>query len=359
MRDELYMRRCLDLALLGGGTVSPNPMVGAVIVHENRIIGEGFTSPFGGSHAEVNAVKDALRKLGKDEAEKMFLSSTLFVSLEPCAHFGKTPPCADMIVSYKFLRVVIGCVDPYSKVNGLGIQKLTAAGIETKVGVLEDQCIHLNRRFFTRIMQQRPYVILKWAETRNGFFAPDDQKQRWISNAASKQLTHKWRSEEDAILVGTSTALIDDPSLTTRLWRGKNPKRVVIDRDLRIPLSSQLFDGTAETIIFNAEKTDWQPQVKKIALENFSLYLPQNILYQLYLMDVQSIIIEGGAATLQSFIDAGVWDEARVFVSPMAWNSGINSPKLHTDVSYSEKVGNDLLNYFVNQQVLLDSRAVK
>ncbi|SFS51586.1 bifunctional diaminohydroxyphosphoribosylaminopyrimidine deaminase/5-amino-6-(5-phosphoribosylamino)uracil reductase RibD [Sphingobacterium wenxiniae] len=342
-QDEKYMKRCLDLALLGGSSVSPNPMVGAVIVHEDKIIGEGYTSPYGGPHAEVNAVNDTIQCYGETEANCLFQQSTLYVSLEPCAHFGRTPPCADLIVRLRFKKVVIGCMDIFAKVNGEGIRKLKVAGIDTVVGLLEEECKYINRRFFTRIQQQRPYVILKWAQTQNGKFAPEENEQRWISNNASKQLVHKWRAEEDAILVGTRTALVDNPSLTVRLWKGKHPKRILIDRDLSLPIDSAIFSSDAETIIFNAVKTDWQGHIKYIELENFGLYLPQNILYQLYLMDVQSIIIEGGAKTLQSFIDAKVWDEARIFISPQQWETGIKAPTFEGTICREEKIAQDKL----------------
>lgn len=350
VKDERYMRRCLDLAVLGAGTVSPNPMVGALIVHDGNIIGEGYTSPYGGQHAEVNAVQDAYRKFGEAEAKDRFQTSTMYVSLEPCSHFGKTPPCADMLVTLQFSRVVIGCLDPFSKVNGKGLKKLQEAGIETTVGVLEEACVFTNRRFFTRIQQQRPYVILKWAETGDGFFSPADGGQQWISNKASKQLVHKWRGEEDAILVGTATALADNPALTTRLWKGKNPKRILIDKDLKVKEDAAIFNEEAETIVFNAHQTDWQKKRKLIALENFELYLPQQILYQLYLLDVQSLLVEGGAQTLQSFIDAGVWDEARVFNSQHTWEHGKPAPKLAADVHVQQKVGNDDLKIYFKEK---------
>jgi len=351
VQDERYMQRCLDLAVLGAGTVSPNPMVGAVIVYDGYIIGEGYTSPYGGPHAEVNAVQDAYRKFGEAEAKVRFQTSTMYVSLEPCSHFGKTPPCADMLVKLQFSRVVIGCLDPFAKVDGQGLKKLKEAGIETTLGVLGEACKFTNRRFFTCIQQQRPYVILKWAETGDGFFSPEDGRQQWISNKASKQLVHKWRGEEDTILVGTATALADNPVLTTRLWKGKNPKRILIDKDLKVMSDAAIFNEEAETIIFNAHQTDWQKNRKLIALENFELYLPQQILYQLYLLDVQSLIVEGGAQTLQSFIDAGVWDEARVFVSPYIWGRGKPAPALTNNVHFQQKIGNDNLKIYFNGKV--------
>lgn len=347
--DEVYIRRCLELAALGAGSVSPNPMVGAVIVQANKIIGEGYTSPYGGPHAEVNAVQHAIHLWGKEKAEELFKTATIYVSLEPCAHFGKTPPCADLLISCQFKKVVVGCLDPFAKVNGLGVQKLREAGIEVVVGVSEQACQWMNRRFFTRIAKYRPYVILKWAETMDGYFAPKDSMQKWISNAASKQLVHKWRAEEDAILVGAHTAIVDNPALTTRYWTGKSPKKVLIDKNLSVPLDAQMFLTEAEDlIVFNAEKTDWKGHLKYIQLENFDLYLPQNILYQLYLMDIQSIIIEGGVKTLNHFIQAGLWDEARVIVGNSNWNEGLKAPNLDKIPQEEIAVGDDELKIYFN-----------
>jgi len=336
------MRRCLDLAVLGAGKTSPNPMVGAVIVHGDDIIGEGYTSPYGGAHAEVNAIRSVIDKFGEERAMGLFAESIVYVSLEPCAHFGKTPPCADMIVDIGFKKVVIACLDPFAKVNGLGLKKLQDGGIETEVGVLAEEAKWLNRRFFTKLKESRPYVILKWAETADGYFAPLGG-QRWISNNASKQLVHKWRSEEDAILVGKKTAEIDNPSLTVRKWAGRNPKRILIDKDLGLPVTLAIFDDSAETIIFNAKKTDWQGKRKYIELENFDLYLPHQILYQLYLMDIQSIIVEGGKKTLDLFIHAGLWDEARVFIGSETWSEGLEAPQIEGIQLEEIMVGSDRL----------------
>lgn len=344
------MQRCLDLAVMGAGTVSPNPMVGAVIVYQDKIIGEGYTSPYGGPHAEVNAVQAVLQQYGEEQGRHLLQQSTVYVSLEPCAHTGKTPPCADMLIAYAIPKVVVGCLDPFAKVNGLGIQKLEQAGICVELGVLEKECQFVNRRFFTRLSQHRPYVILKWAQTSDGMFAPADGTTRWISNAASKQLVHKWRAEEDAILVGVGTALVDNPRLDVRLWAGKSPIRILIDKDLQVPTSHHLFQQKeTDLVVFNAHKTDWQEGVKYVALENFDLYLPQSILYQLYLMDVQSIIIEGGVNTLQRFIAAGLWDEARVFVGHETWGEGIKAPTLPVECSAIEKVATDELHFFYNR----------
>ncbi|MDF2477938.1 MAG: riboflavin biosynthesis protein RibD [Sphingobacterium sp.] len=320
-------------------------MVGAVIVLDDQIIGEGYTSPYGGPHAEVNAINSVLDRYGKG-AQDLLAASTFYVSLEPCAHYGKTPPCANLIAGLKPKKVFVACPDPYAKVNGKGIEILRAAGIEVEIGLLEKEAIWLNRRFFTRISQHRPYVILKWAQSKDGFIGQED-KQVWISNAASQQLTHRWRAEEDAILVGTNTARIDNPNLTVRHWKGKNPTRVLIDRYLVISPEAKIFDETAETIVFNAKITDWQGHIKYIELENYGLYLPQSILYQLYLMDVQSIIIEGGAKTLQTFIDAGLWDEARVFHSEKELHSGVSAPKLTGRIQEKRMISNDLLSVYV------------
>ncbi|MHC8950571.1 bifunctional diaminohydroxyphosphoribosylaminopyrimidine deaminase/5-amino-6-(5-phosphoribosylamino)uracil reductase RibD [Sphingobacterium hungaricum] len=342
MQDEHYMKRCFELAQLGSGTVSPNPMVGAVIVYEDKIIGEGYTSPYGGPHAEVNAIQDCSSKYGQS-ADELFTKSTLYVSLEPCSHFGKTPPCADLIIQKQFSKVVIGCIDPFAKVNGEGVKKIKDAGIEVMVGVLEKEAKWSNRRFFTKLEKSRPYVILKWAETADGYFAPEEQQQLWISNAASKQLVHKWRSEEDAILVGKNTAIADNPSLTVREWSGKNPKRILIDKHLDVPLTNSIYSEEAETIVFNDVKSEWTAKRKFIALENFDLYLPQTILYQLFLMDVQSIIIEGGAHTLQQFIDANLWDEARVIASKTILHKGKKSPKINGKITEILKISTDTL----------------
>ncbi|MGN0021655.1 MAG: bifunctional diaminohydroxyphosphoribosylaminopyrimidine deaminase/5-amino-6-(5-phosphoribosylamino)uracil reductase RibD [Sphingobacterium hotanense] len=348
MSDQDYMQRCLDLAVLGAGTTSPNPMVGAVIVFQDRIIGEGFTSPYGGAHAEVNAVNQAIERYGETQARAMFSEATIYVSLEPCAHFGKTPPCADLLVNMGFQKAVIACLDPFAKVNGAGLKKLQDAGMETEVGLLEKQAKWINRRFFTKLEKSRPYIILKWAQTADGFFAPLEDAQKWISNIASKQLVHKWRAEEDAILVGKNTAILDNPSLTVRDWKGTNPKRILIDKNLAVPQDFAILNDQAETIVFNAVKTEWQGHLKFVELENFDLYLPQQILYQLYLMDVQSIIIEGGKKTLDMFIDAGLWDEARIFRSAETWSDGIPAPHIEGEEWNLVKVGSDSLQTLIH-----------
>jgi diaminohydroxyphosphoribosylaminopyrimidine deaminase/5-amino-6-(5-phosphoribosylamino)uracil reductase len=344
--QESYMRRCLELAALGAGTTSPNPMVGAVIVYDDQIIGEGFTSPYGGAHAEVNAIQQVLDHYG-DEAAAKLRQSIFYVSLEPCAHYGKTPPCANLIAKYKPKKVYIACLDPFAKVNGKGAEILKNAGIAIEIGLLEQEALWLNRRFLTRVKKNRPYVILKWAESADGYLGKEGE-QVWISNEASKQFVHKWRAEEDAILVGAKTALVDNPSLTVREWNGKNPKRILIDKLLSVPAEAAIFSDEAETIIFNALKTEWSGHNKYIELENYDWYLPQNILYQLYLMDVQSIIIEGGAKTLSLFIEANLWDEARVFKSKRTLNGGIKAPHIKGELKEIMKISDDQLEIIVN-----------
>jgi diaminohydroxyphosphoribosylaminopyrimidine deaminase/5-amino-6-(5-phosphoribosylamino)uracil reductase len=344
---EKYMQRCLELAALGSGSVSPNPMVGAVIVYHDKIIGEGYHQKYGQPHAEVNAVNQALANYA--DAAELFKQATIYVSLEPCAHYGKTPPCADLIIKHQFSQVIIGCRDPFAQVDGKGIEKLRHAGIEVTVGVLEQECRNLNKRFFTRVQKQRPYIILKWAQTANGYFAPAGGTQQWITGSEVKKLVHGWRSEEDAILVGKNTARIDNPQLNNRLWPGKSPKRVVIDRNLELDPDLHLFDNSVETFVFNAIKTDVLEYTKYIALEDFERFVPQYILFQLYLQDIQSIIIEGGAHTLNTFIEAGLWDEARIFTGKMQLPAGIKAPNCFGNKMQETQVGKDVLQIIYNQ----------
>jgi len=338
---EKYMQRCIGLAALGIGYVSPNPMVGAVVVHNDRIIGEGYHKKYGEAHAEVNAINMVIDNF--EDAAGVLKQSTIYVSLEPCAHYGKTPPCADLIIKHQIPKVVVGCRDPFNQVNGKGIEKLTAAGVEVIAGVLEKECRWLNRRFFTRVQQQRPYVILKWAQTVDGFFAPADKSQLWITGEESRKLVHQWRGEEDAILVGKNTAAIDNPQLNVRFGNGKSPVRVVIDRRLELNKDLNLFDQSVETLVFNEIKTDIDGKVKYIALEDFDRYVPHYILFQLYMRDIQSIIIEGGAATLNSFIEAGLWDEARVFTGNISLKDGVKAPVVSGDIRGTLSLGSDQL----------------
>jgi diaminohydroxyphosphoribosylaminopyrimidine deaminase/5-amino-6-(5-phosphoribosylamino)uracil reductase len=345
MSDELYMQRCLELAELGMGYVSPNPMVGCVIVHKGKIIGEGYHQKIGEAHAEVNAINSVLSNYG-DEAPALLKNATVYVSLEPCAHFGKTPPCADLLVKHKVKKVVIGNTDPFASVNGKGIQKLQNAGIAIVTGILEDKCRYINRRFFTRIKQQRPYIILKFAQTANGYFAPINGSQKWITGSLAKHLSHNWRAEEDAILVGKQTALIDNPQLTNRNSEGKNPIRIVIDKDLTIPQTHHIYNNEAKTLIFNEIKTDVVNNIHFIQMEDMKFYLAQKIAFQLYLMDIQSVIIEGGIQMLNQFLEASLWDEARIFTSSESWDDGIKAPKIAGNISEQLFLGNDQLTIY-------------
>jgi diaminohydroxyphosphoribosylaminopyrimidine deaminase / 5-amino-6-(5-phosphoribosylamino)uracil reductase len=347
MSDEFYIKRCLELAISGIGKVSPNPMVGCVIVLNDKIIGEGYHQQYGKAHAEPNAVKTVFDQYG-NEAEAMLKQATAYVSLEPCAHFGKTPPCADLFVKHQIKKVVIGNRDPFSSVDGKGIEKLKNAGIEVISGVLDDECRYLNRRFFTRIQQQRPYIILKWAETANGYFATKDGHQKWISGVLAKRLAHQWRTEEDAILIGKQTAIMDNPQLTSREWPGKNPIRLVIDKNLQVPLSNHIFNAEAKTIIFNEIKTDVVDNIHYIQMEDMHFYLAQKIAFQLYLMDIQSVIIEGGANILNQFLSTNLWDEARIFTSSNSWTDGVPSPAINGNLKEQIQVGNDKLAIYIN-----------
>lgn len=315
------MQRCIELARLGIGSVAPNPMVGAVLVHEDRIIGEGYHMQYGQAHAEVNCI-NAVKEADKGLIE----ASTIYVSLEPCAHFGKTPPCADLILKMKIPRVVIGCRDPFKEVDGKGIEKLLAAGIEVIQPVLEKECKELNKRFFTFHLKPRPYIILKWAQTADGFIGKTDSSRLLISNDYSNRLVHKWRSEEAAILVGTNTALHDNPSLTTRMWTGKNPVRLVLDMNLRLPASLHVLDGSVRTIVFNAVKQEEKGNIVyyQCTKDKSLVYQIANALYQL---NIQSVIVEGGAKLLQSFIDAQLYDEVRIITNTvLKTGSGVAAP---------------------------------
>lgn len=349
------MHRCIELAKFAAGNVAPNPMVGAVLAHKEKIIGEGYHRKFGEAHAEVNCLNSV-----KEEDKILIEKSTLYVSLEPCAHFGKTPPCADLIIKYKIPKVVIGCKDVFTKVDGKGIAKLQIAGVEVITGVLENECIALNKRFFTFHQKQRPYIILKWAESTNYKIATSPQPQpspsrkageraqrTLISNEYSNRLVHKWRSEEAAILVGTNTALLDDPSLTTRLWKGKNPVRLIIDINLRLPSNLKTFNKEVNTIIFNKLKHEDQENLIFHKIKGADVL--HEILTALHQIQIQSILVEGGAKLLQSFIGAGLWDEARVIRNEqLAISNGISSPESKNFMlQRQEKYFTDTISYFL------------
>ncbi|NLR61322.1 bifunctional diaminohydroxyphosphoribosylaminopyrimidine deaminase/5-amino-6-(5-phosphoribosylamino)uracil reductase RibD [Chitinophaga polysaccharea] len=320
--DEFFMQRCLELAAMGAGRVAPNPMVGAVLVHQGRIIGEGYHQQYGQAHAEVNCVHSVA------EVDRTLIPrATMYVSLEPCAHHGKTPPCADLIVSQGIPSVVIGCVDTFSAVAGKGIDKLKKAGVTVKTGVLEKACRAINRRFFTFHEQQRPYIVLKWAQTSNGLVAGADGAPVKISNQYSNRLVHKWRSEEMGILVGTRTAMIDNPRLNNRLWTGKDPVRLVIDRELKIPRTHHLWDGSIPTIFVTAAAADTHGLTETMQVDFRESLLPQ-LLQQLHQRQLQSILVEGGPYILQQFIDAGLWDEARIITGAHSLPQGLAAPVL-------------------------------
>lgn len=340
------MQRCLELAAAGAGFVAPNPMVGAVLVYKNRIIGEGWHQQYGKAHAEVNCIASV------KEEDRIFISqSILYVSLEPCVHFGKTSPCTDLIIQHQVPKVVIGCRDPFEAVNGKGIEKLKAAGVNVETGVLENECKELNKRFFTFHTKQRPYIILKWAQTGDGFISTSptshlqkreasgevDNSRLQISNEYSNRLVHKWRSEEASILVGTNTAMLDNPELTTRLWPGPSPVRLVVDMDLKLPLSLKLFNRKIKTIVFNTVKQGEQEnlifcQVKK------NIPLLSQLLESLYQFNIQSVMVEGGARLLQSFIDKRCWDEARIITnSTLIINKGLAAPILKEGKKINEE----------------------
>lgn len=383
------MHRCLQLASLGAGNVAPNPMVGAVLVNNDRIIGEGYHQKYGGPHAEPNCLTSV-----KEEDMLLIAESVLYVSLEPCAHFGKTPPCTDLIIQNKIPKVVVGCRDPFNEVNGKGIEKLSGAGIEVQQHILEEKCKELNKRFFTFHTAHRPYIILKWAQTANGQMAehslssstgenstqssPVDNLQvnrSWsrdeaseliastvggsrdkgdrlhISNEFTNRLVHKWRSEDAAILIGTNTALMDDPQLTTRLWPGNNPVRLVVDMDLKLSASSKVFNPEANTIVFNKLKHGLENNVAFYQVTG-DVSIVHQISNALYQSKIQSVIVEGGARLLQSFIDEDLWDEARVITNRrLAIRNGLAAPDLHNCEKTSEQnIFSDFIEFYNHAQ---------
>lgn len=369
MPHEVFMQRCIELAALSAGKVAPNPMVGAVLVHGNRIIGEGHHQYYGGPHAEVNCLESV-----SENDRDLIPASVLYVSLEPCSHFGKTPPCADLIIRNNIKKVVIGSRDPFIEVNGRGIEKLRAAGIEIITGVLENQCQELNKRFFTFHVQHRPYIVLKWAQTQNGKMATtsptsgfstkmssdnDAQNKRlFISNEYSNRLVHKWRSEEVSILVGTNTALMDDPALTNRYWPGNSPVRLVVDMDLKLPAGLKMFsDSKSYTIIFNSKQHELPDFTIPMTSAGVGFYqvthdvsLVHQIVHALYQLKIQSVLVEGGAKLLQAFIDEGLWDEARLITNTgLHIPNGLSSPLLNNHVLLREdEIISDQIHYFAN-----------
>ena len=338
------MKRCLELALLGAGKVAPNPMVGSVIVYNGKIIGEGFHRKYGDAHAEVNAI-NAVKN------HELLKESTLFVTLEPCAHAGLTPPCSNLIIEKQIPKVIIGTVDPFAAVAGKGIEKLKKAGIQVEVGIMEKECREINKRFFTFHEKNRPYIILKWAQTLNGFIDIERTSENygeptWITGDLALRLVHKMRSEESAILVGRKTAEKDNPSLSVRHLTGKNPLRIVIDNQLQLNENLKLFDSSEKTIIFNTIKNEERNNLSYIKIDSDKNAIPQ-ILNELYRQKILSVIVEGGKQLLESFIELELWDEAHIFIGPKFFDSGIQAPKFKGKLIASERLENDRLFIFV------------
>lgn len=345
-KHQKYIQRCIDLAQNGLGKTYPNPMVGSVVVYQDKIIGEGWHQKAGEPHAEVNAVNSV-------EDKSLLKKATIYVSLEPCSHFGKTPPCADMIIAHKIPKVVIGCLDPNPKIAGRGVKKLLESGCKVAVGILEEECKKLNKRFFTFHQKTRPYIILKWAQTADGFIAPKEQetgKPFWITSKSSKQLVHKWRSEEQAILVGTTTVLKDNPQLTNRLWEGDNPVRVVLDQHLKINKEFAVLDGSVKTIVITSKNQTDLPAITNVYFErvDFDKNLAKQICEVLYTHQIQSVIIEGGAQTLNTFIKSNLWDEARIFTGKKTLSEGVKSPLLNKKTKQTISIAEDQLSLYYN-----------
>jgi diaminohydroxyphosphoribosylaminopyrimidine deaminase/5-amino-6-(5-phosphoribosylamino)uracil reductase len=343
---EYYMQRCIELAKNGAGLVAPNPMVGAVIVHKNRIIGQGYHAGFGEPHAEVHAIDSV-----KDKA--LLPESTLYVSLEPCAHQGKTPPCADLIASKRIPKVVIGMVDPFNKVNGAGIKRLEQAGCEVTTGILEKECWDLNKAFITYHTQKRPYIILKWAQTLDGFIDKKRepgfiQEPNWITNEVCRSLVHKWRSEVQSIMVGTHTAFIDNPQLNVRVWSGKTPLRIVLDKNLKLDKELHLFDQQQATLVLNSVKDAVDGLIEYKTL-SFGDALLRELMKMLYDKGVNSLLVEGGQQLLQSFINKNYWDEARVFTGNVFFKQGTAAPVIKGVVASHQKLRDNFLITYLNR----------
>jgi diaminohydroxyphosphoribosylaminopyrimidine deaminase/5-amino-6-(5-phosphoribosylamino)uracil reductase len=342
---EIYMHRCLTLAKNGLGYTCPNPLVGCVIVYEGRIIGEGWHQKAGEAHAEVNAINAV-----KDQ--DLLPQATLYVNLEPCSHHGRTPPCADLIIKKKIKKVVIGVIDANEKVKGKGALRLKKNGVEVVSGVLQEECRELNKRFFTFHEKGRPYVILKWAQSADAYIFSDPKKAKkgaplWISNAYSRQRVHQWRAQEASILVGKNTVLQDNPRLNTRDLAGNDIVRMVIDKDLTVPLGSQIYDGKFDTIIYNEKKEGSEGKLKHVQLD-FSREIVTQILSDLHQNNIQSLIVEGGAYTLNKFLDSGLWDEARIFCGNKNFGGGIKAPVMRLKAVKEENILDDHLFWYTN-----------
>jgi len=336
---EMYMLRAIELAELGRGSVRPNPMVGCVIVHEDKIIGEGYHQLYGGPHAEVNAIHAV-------EDKSLLPFSTVYVTLEPCAHFGKTPPCADLLVAQQVGKVIIGALDSNPLVGGKGVELLKKAGIPVESGVLEDRVRLQNNRFFTAMEKHRPYILLKWAQTRDGYVARGNYDSKWISNEYSRQLVHKWRAEEHAIMVGTQTAHYDNPKLNVRFFVGQDPVRVMIDKKLTLDPNSYLYDQSQPTICYNTEKNEELENLIYVKLQKD--FLLKDILLDLQERKIQSVLVEGGSFLLQKFISENLWDEARVFTGNTLFGEGIKAPELNAIRVETHNIMEDRLDFYFN-----------
>jgi diaminohydroxyphosphoribosylaminopyrimidine deaminase/5-amino-6-(5-phosphoribosylamino)uracil reductase len=340
---EKYMRRCIELGKKALGSSPPNPMVGSLITHQDKIIGEGFTSQYGGPHAEVNAINSVADK-------SLLKEATLYVTLEPCSHYGKTPPCADLIIKNNLQKVIIGIQDPNIKVSGRGIKKLKEAGCEVLQGVLEDECRKHHKRFLTFQEKQRPYIILKWAESKDGFIAPYADKRKakpepyWISNSYARQRVHQWRSEQQAILVGTNTALLDNPRLNVRSWKGTSPIRIIIDKALKLPMDLNIYDNSNRTIILTEleDKTKIKEGVEYEIID-FKKNMAEETCRVLFEKNISSVLIEGGALTLATFINAGLWDEARIITGDITFGTGTKAPHIEGKLVNTEIMGNNTI----------------
>lgn len=331
-----WMKRAISLAERGLGSVSPNPLVGCVIVHEGKIIGEGWHKEYGGPHAEV----EAIRSVGNPD---LLAESTVYVTLEPCSHFGKTPPCADLLIEKQIPRVVIGHLDPYPLVAGKGLEKLRQAGIQVEVGVLESACRFQNRRFLSRVEQQRPYIILKWAQSADGFIGKPGE-QVWISSPSSKTLVHKWRTEEDAFLVGAGTAAIDNPQLNARHWPGHNPIRAVIDPGHLVPFDAHLLNAKQQTLYFTFENNPLIPagqHIRQVLIDpNFA---EESMMNAMLNEGINSVVVEGGTFTINKLLETGLWDEARIFVSNIKLGYGVAAPQFKFSNARPVRIDSDEL----------------
>jgi len=347
---SVFMKRCLELAANGLGQVSPNPMVGAVLVCDGKIIGEGWHQFYGKSHAEVNAIEDCK----KNGLENLMSRSSLYVNLEPCNHFGKTPPCTDLILENKIPEVVIGMRDPNPNVEGEGMLKLRNAGVQVEENLLKTACEELNRRFITYQTRQRPYIIIKYAQSLDGFIAPlaSDGKIHWISNTYSRQLVHKWRSEEDSVMAGYHTVLKDNPQLTVRSWSGRNPVRIVVDDHLTLPPESLVFNGDSPTLLFNTVKDEHSRNVEYIKY-NPAESLPAQVCKLLRSKNIQSVILEGGVRLIQKFVNEGIWDEARILTAPHNLEQGISAPLISGTLVAQDLIQDDELHIWRNPEGIL------